>query len=64
MVKFRGHEEEHDYHALDLHLLGRIWPFVRPYRTAFLLCLLSLFVYFYLAFVWGFDPRAFPAQWK
>ena len=44
MVRFRGHVEEREYHALDLTLLRRIWPFVRPYRSAFALCLASLFV--------------------
>lgn len=46
MVRFKGHVEDRDYHALDLTLLRRIWPFVRPYRWAFLLCLLSLFLSF------------------
>jgi ATP-binding cassette, subfamily B, multidrug efflux pump len=46
MVQFAGHEEERDYHEMDWKLLRRIWPFVRPYKLAFLLCLLSLFVSF------------------
>ena len=44
MVRFRGHVEEREYHAMDLTLLRRIWPFVRPYRSAFALCLATLFV--------------------
>ena len=51
MVRFRGHEEEREYHALDLTLLKRIWPFVYPYRRAFGLCFLSLFVSFGLEVV-------------
>ena len=46
MVRFRGHEEEHEYHALDLTLLTRIWPFARPYRRAFVLCLVTLLISF------------------
>ncbi len=44
--RFRGHEEEPETGRLDLAILRRLWPFVRPYRWAFLLCLLSLFVSF------------------
>jgi ATP-binding cassette subfamily B protein len=46
MVQFRGHEEERDYREMDWTLLRRIWPFVRPYKLAFLLCLGSLLVSF------------------
>jgi ATP-binding cassette subfamily B protein len=46
MVQFRGHEEERDYHEMDWTLLRRIWPFVRPYKLAFLFCLGSLLVSF------------------
>lgn len=44
--RFRGHEEDPEGGHLDLAVLRRLWPFVRPYRWAFLLCLLSLFVSF------------------
>lgn len=44
--RFRGHEEESETAHLDLAVLRRLWPFVRPYRWAFLLCLLSLFLSF------------------
>ena len=46
MGSFAGHKEDRDYHALDLHLVRRIWPFLRPYRLAFGMCLASLFVSF------------------
>ena len=46
MVKFRGHAEERDYHEMDWTLLRRIWPFVRPYKWSFAICLLSLLVSF------------------
>ena len=46
MSNFAGHQEERDDHALDLELVRRIWPFLRPYRLAFGLCLLSLFLSF------------------
>ncbi|MEE2886830.1 MAG: ABC transporter ATP-binding protein [Planctomycetota bacterium] len=46
MARFAGHQQEKDYHALDLQLAVRIWPFLRPYRLAFGLCLLSLFLSF------------------
>ena len=46
MVQFRGHAEDGDYHEMDWALLRRIWPFVRPYKWSFALCLLSLFVSF------------------
>ena len=42
MVQFRGHAEERDYHEMDWTLLARIWPFVRPYKWSFALCLVSL----------------------
>jgi len=44
--RFRGHDEEPEKGHLDLAVLRRLWPFVRPYRWAFVLCLASLFVSF------------------
>jgi ATP-binding cassette subfamily B multidrug efflux pump len=46
MSNFADHQVERDGHALDLQLARRIWPFLRPYRLAFGLCLLSLFLSF------------------
>lgn len=46
MSNFADHQAERDDHALDLQLARRIWPFLRPYRLAFGLCLLSLFLSF------------------
>src|SRR5262249_23118737 len=45
-VRFRGFEEEPVKHVLDLSLVRRLWPFVRPYRASFLLTLLVLVVHF------------------
>ena len=38
---FRGHEEEPEKGHMDITVLRRLWPFVRPYRRAFALCLLT-----------------------
>ena len=46
MVRFRGYQEDPDTAALELAYLRRLWPFVRPYRWAFALCLLILLVSF------------------
>ena len=48
MRRFQTHDEESEQHSMDLALLRRLWPFARPYRTAFGLCLLSLLVSFCL----------------
>ena len=57
MTRFRGFEEEPENRQLDLALLKRLWPFMRPYRVAFALCLLSLLVSFGLEAVRPFLLR-------
>lgn len=46
MVRFRGYQEDPDTAALEFAHIRRLWPFVRPYRAAFALCLAILFVSF------------------
>jgi ATP-binding cassette subfamily B protein len=46
MVRFQGYREDPEVAGMDLSYLRRLWPFVRPYRGAFALCLAILIVSF------------------
>lgn len=50
-MRHAAFEEEPDPKGLDLRLLRRLWPFVRPYRGAFAACLGILCVSFAVALV-------------
>ena len=47
MVRFQGYHEDVDRRGLDLSYLRRLWPFVRPYRRPFAVCLAILVVSFF-----------------
>jgi ATP-binding cassette subfamily B protein len=44
--RFQGWKEDPEVHVFDFGYLRRLWPFVRPYRGAFLLCLVILVLSF------------------
>ncbi len=46
--RYRGDDDEPPKQQWDLRLLQRLWPFVRPYRRAFLSCLGMLILAFSL----------------
>ncbi|MCA8943387.1 MAG: ABC transporter ATP-binding protein, partial [Planctomycetes bacterium] len=56
-MKFRGYEDEPLRTQFDRVHLAKLWPFVRPYRRAFALCLLILVVSFGLELLGPFLIR-------
>ncbi len=46
MARFRGMDEETVNQTLDFSYLRLLWPFVRPYRRAFLACVIMLVLSF------------------
>ena len=57
MVEFQGYREDPDATALDLSLLRRLWPYVRPYRGAFAISLAILLVSFVLEVLGPMEAR-------
>ena len=46
MPRFRGMDEDTVGQTLDFAYLRLLWPFVRPYKTAFIACAIMLFLSF------------------
>ncbi len=51
MSRFAGYKEDPDVRTFDIGHVRRLWPFVRPYRFAFAVCIVILGVSFALELV-------------